>query len=601
MQKFAHYIKENKSVTVPKRLICFDTETSQHPTKDGKTEQRFKLGVAVHQRIRHIDKPPKVDWLETHNAPQLCEWILSKAVSKERLYVISANIWFDIRTSGMLGPLHKQGWKIHKLFVNGMVLIISFKKNGKTLVFLNFQNYFRVSVEVMGECLGFPKLKIDFNNVSIKDLMTYCRRDTEIIWRAMNSLFRFIKKKELGNFGFTFPAIAFNVYRHKFMHNKLLVHIDEKVIELERNCYFGGRTEAFKIGEFTNKNLVQIDINSMYPFVMKHFESPCILKYHNKNLSVSVLHSFLENHCCCAHVAINTNEPVYPVRLKGKCVFPIGEFETYLTTASLKYAFSMNHIVAVKEAAFYTKDFIFSEYVDYFHTLKKEYTAAQNVPFSTLCKYLLNGLYGKFGQRGDKVISEIECDYDKMTREAYFDADLNKHYITTAFFGKCITIEKSVQEGLNSIVSIAAHVTDHSRMYLWSFLKRIGRINTYYCDTDCIIFDQDAFDPHLLPIDATKLGYFKIEKEATCITLNGLKDYEFAGNTHIKGVSKKATKLSENIYSQHFFPGIYSDLHEGINKPYTTYNKTKTLTREYTKGTVLSNGDVAPLKLTILA
>ena len=61
----------------------------------------------------------------------------------------------------------------------------------------------------MGRVLGYPKLKVNFNNVSDKDLMIYCKRDTEIIYKTMLNLFEFIKKHDLGAFGYTAPSISF--------------------------------------------------------------------------------------------------------------------------------------------------------------------------------------------------------------------------------------------------------------------------------------------------------------------------------------------------------------------------------------------------------
>lgn len=597
MDRLPHYIKENKTVSVPKRIILFDTETTPKTLKDGRIEQHFKLASAVHQRIRNIDKPPVVSWLETYNANQLCEWILNKTVQKQRLYVISANIWFDIRVSGMLHHLHKQGWSLHRMFINGLVLIIIFKLGAKTLVFLNFQNFFRVSVAVMGKCIGLSKLEVKFDEVSKEDLMAYCRRDTEIIWRVMNNLFQFIKKKELGNFGFTFPAIAFNIYRHKFMNSKLLVHNNSIVTKLERASYFGGRVDCHEIGEFKDVNLIQIDINSMYPYVMRNYESPCVLKFYCKDPPIQSINNFLRGYCVTCYAHIETDEPVYPVRLKGKCVCPIGKFDTYLSTGSLKYALKHGHIKHIYEAAIYTKDYIFTEYIDFFYNLRLKYSAAGNLPYVSLCKNLLNSLYGKFGQRGDEIVERSDCDYSIMRREHYYDATAQKHYVTTKFFGNSITVEKKVNEGANSIVSIAAHITDYARMYLWRFMKQIGLENLYYNDTDCIIFDQDKYDISKLPINAHKLGHFKVEKEATCIKLFGLKDYVFDGVTKIKGVSSKAKKIGHNEYEQLFFPGICTELHEDLTKPYTIRPITKKLKRVYTKGVVTNSGKVKPITL----
>ena len=592
-----HYIKENKSVSIPKRCIFFDTETDQRSIGEGRTLQRYKLGVANYQRIRNINKPIQKESMYSYDHDELCNWIISKAVKKERLYILSANIWFDFRTSGMYQYLRKRRWKNKSFMINGMSIIMSFTYDKKTIVFLNIQNYFRTSVAKIGESIGLKKLDVNFNTVNNDDLLTYCQRDVDIIQEAMIILFRFIKTNELGNFGFTFPSIAFNIYRHKFMDYKILVHKNSKVTKLERAAYHGGRVECFKIGHFTNKDLIQIDINSMYPYVMTNNDYPFHLKYHIGSILPHQLDVLLDTSCITARCIINTNEPAYAVKHEGKCVFPIGKFECYLNTPGLQYAFDNGHLVKIIEASVYAKAPIFEKYVNYFYPMRLNFEAEGQKAFASLCKYLLNGLYGKFGQRIDELISESDISDDEIGRENYYDADTNEHYIITKFYGKSRTTKTKAKEGFNSLVTIAGHVTEHARFYLYKFMKIVGRERLYYCDTDCLIFNRAGFDMDQLPIHINKLGHFKIEANDKNITIRTLKDYTFGGKTKIKGVGKNATTKDNITYEQTFFPGIYTELHRGISEEYITNTISKTLKRNYDKGLELKNGDVEPLLL----
>ena len=592
-----HYIRGNKSCTFPRRMICFDTETDQNTLDNGDIEQTFKLGIAVYRYTKGGRFKPTETWIESDISDELCEFIVSKCHIKEKLYIISANIWFDFRVSLMVQYLKRRKWKNKMLVINGMTIILSFVKDKKHIVFINFQNYFRVSVATMGKIIGLPKLDVEFETVSIRELFRYCRRDTEIIYRSMLILFKFIKEHDLGAFGYTQPMIAFNAYRHRFMHFKLLVHKNPDVVKLERAGYFGARTECFRIGAYTKTPLVQIDINSMYPDQMLKQKYPTKLTHWGKKCKLTTLDHFCRQGCVMAKVVIDTKEPVYPVTLENKTTFPVGSFEANLSTPELVYALNHDHIREVKEYAYYWSANIFTEYIEYFYNLRLKYKKSGNTAYDSFCKYMMNALYGKFGQKSDLVLEDLLTTSNEDNRTTEFHADKKCFITTTNFFGRMIKTVAKQLEGRNAIVAIAAHVTAYGRMKLWEYIKKVGRDNLFYCDTDCLIMYDKPELLKLIPISDTILGNFKVEKRATKIVIHSLKDYHFGGSIKIKGVSRRAEHIGKNKYKQLIFPGILSELKTGLHKTYTVHLQEKELKRGYNKGTTLKDGRVVPYVL----
>lgn len=564
---------------------------------NGDIEQTFKIGVAVYRYTNGVRKKPIESWIETDVSYDLCDFIVSKCNDKEKLYIVSANIWFDFRVSCMTDYLKKHKWRNKMLVVNGMTIILSFKKDKKHIVFINFQNYFRVSVAAMGKIIGLPKLDVDFDSVSKKELFIYCRRDTEIIYKSMTTLFSFIKEHDLGAFGYTLPMIAFNAYRHRFMKFKLLVHKNPDVVKLERAGYYGARTECFRIGAYTKTPLVQIDINSMYPHLMLSQKYPIKLAYWGKSCKLTTLDHFCKQGCVMARVIVNTDEPVYPVTIDHKTTFPIGSFEAVLSTPELVYALNHQHIREVKSYAYYWSQYIFSDYITYFYNLRLNYKEACNLAYDSLCKDMMNSLYGKFGQKSDLVIEDVLTHSDQCSRVTEYHYDKKCYITTTYFFNRMVRSLSRQLEGRNSIVSIAAHVTAYGRMKLWEYIKKVGRDNLFYCDTDCLIMYDKPELLKKIPISSTNLGDFKIEKRATKIVIHGLKDYHFDRTTRIKGVSRRAEHIGKNKYEQIIFPGMFSELKQGLDKPYTVKKQVKTLKRIYNKGNILKDGRVTPYVL----
>ncbi|GAH94157.1 unnamed protein product, partial [marine sediment metagenome] len=75
-------------------------------------------------------------------------------------------------------------------------------------------------------------------------------------------------------FSITKASQAFCAYRFRFMDHKIYIHNDVTVQNLERSAYIGGRVECFRLGKIPGKQFVSMDINSMYPFVMKAEKYP---------------------------------------------------------------------------------------------------------------------------------------------------------------------------------------------------------------------------------------------------------------------------------------------------------------------------------------
>ena len=71
----------------------------------------------------------------------------------------------------------------------------------------------------------------------------------------------------------------------------------------------------------------------------------------------------------------------------------------------------------------------------------------------------------------------------------------------------------------------------------------------------------------------------------------------FGDDVKLKGIPKKAVKLSENDYLVRLWPSTSSFLRDGDVRGYKTQLIAKHLRREYNKGVVQTNGKVTPIQL----
>jgi len=483
------------------------------------------------------------------------------------LYVVAHNLPFDFRIVKGFAEMTVRGLIQEKLIFEGTTNIFSFRLKDKKLVFIDNMNFFKVPLEVLGNNVGLKKL-----NIQSDDLKIYCKRDVEIMVKAWELYMDFLKKGNLGNFAMTIAGQAFNAFRHRFMFSQIYIHNNAEIIKDERNAYHGGRTECFRIGNFKGK-FYMYDFNSMYPSVMKNLEYPTrYISTIYGTFTKRELKNLLKDYCLIADCIVKTNNPIFPTKENNKLIFPVGTFNTVLSTREIEYAINNNLLVKIRKVNLYKKAKLFSNYVDFFFERKQYYKENNNESFSYLCKLFLNSLYGKFGQR-NKFYEPVNL---KLPDGHYFDT---VNFITYRTINGRTEKLVGLREGIDSFVAIPAHITADARMKLWELIERAGLSHAYYCDTDSLITDRKLKT-------SKELGEISLKGESDEISIYGNKDYIFNGDEVIKGISKKAVRLSNNSFSQVQFEGMAGAIRNNRLNSVVIRQIVKKLNRKYDKGII---------------
>jgi len=587
-------IKRATGNRLPQRFIFFDTETE--PVNDQGT-QRLKLVVACSWFVNRKTGIEKVEWFHSKSGKRFYTWLLAHLRRHISTRIMAANVWFDFRNSHLYNHMKKDYWQCVSQFQKGKVLMFKFKRKNHRIEFVNIQNYFSSPVKVIGQSIGLPKLEVNLKTVNDKDLLTYCKRDVEIIFKAFRNLYFFIRDNNFGSIPYTLPGVSFNCYTHAFMKRQINVHINEEVLELERKTLHGGRCECFFIGKLKKGIYYKVDINSMYPYIMKVNDFPVKFIKQGVNvdpaaiLKVAPLYSFI------AECEIETDAPVYAMHHNGKLIFPVGRFKTFLATPSLLFGIRHGHVKKVLKVACYKKANLFNNFVDYFYNKRMEFRAAKNPAFAYLCKIILNSLYGKFGQRQSRIIYTGRNEKAPDMRRLIIDYETHKTSIHQVFFGRETIIDQGEEEATNSMPAISAHVTDHARLYLWNLIDQAGLSNCFYCDTDSIIVNKLGLKNLIPELHPDQLGRLKIEGQARRVILRGAKHYTFGSEVKCKGIKRGTKQNKDGSFTYVYFPGIVSELRQGITEDYRIESQTKRLTGKYDKGIVSKSGRVLPFRL----
>jgi len=324
-----------------------------------------------------------------------------------------------------------------------------------------------------------------------------------------------------------------------------------------RDALFGGRTNSVKLYHkcLKNEKIKYVDFTSLYPYVQKYCDYPLgHPKLITENFcKVEEYFGIIK---CLILPPRRLHLPVLPAKINNKLIFTLCSkcaelkqkicnhsnneralFGTWVTLEVQKALICGYQIIKIYEVwhwekkSKYNKDTksggLFTEYIDMFLKLKQEASGFPeevvtendkneyienyynkegimldksniklNPGMRTVTKLMLNSFWGRYAMNSNKTqikfISKVNDWYELINDDRYIieDVNFNTPNVLTVYY----SIKNNIHEGSNQVnVAIAAFVTCHARLKLYSELELIGD-RVLYFDTDSIIFISNNKD-----------------------------------------------------------------------------------------------------------
>lgn len=608
-------LKKLSQYTLPKRLMFFDTEAPFKETSNERGIFEFELGVAIFHEIDKEVRTKNREVIVFSEKEKMLEFINDKIRAKETLYIFAHNIAFDMRVLNLFSQLIDDNWISEPPILNNLVFIWSLKKDNYKIIFLDTANFGVQTVKDLGSDLGFPKLEIDFDTATKEELETYAIRDTEILEKFILTYISFLHTHKLGRFNITLAAQALTAFRTKFYNEDIYIHSHLGATNLERDSYYGGRTEIFRYGYLGENEYFMLDVNSMYPNAMKNYDIPIKLLGYGEDVKIEVLEDMLKKYYVIADISLETKTNAFPLRLinnpkspyylknpqnliyppqkTNRIIFPIGRFRTVLHHEEIKLLLKVGKVHQIHRLSFYEKGNPFNDYVDFFYKYKREYKELDNLSFRYITKLFLNSLYGKFGQtepHRDFIGLDTE---NRFYRIPYFNANEGV-YAQELTWDYRVYKEFKKGETSFSYPAIAGAITSNARIHLFSLFEIAGFSNVFYCDTDSLITNREGYENLLELIDSSKLGLLDLQKKGKRLIIRGNKDYRLDNKLVHKGVSKTAIKDGSNSWRYLQFEGFISAWKSEMLGIMRGSYKRKSRRTDYQKGIINLDNSISP-------
>jgi hypothetical protein len=624
-QRTGYVIRGNASNALPRYVISFAVETVREPVSiSGRTfHHTFKSAWLIFGRLQR-GKMTSLETVQVSSKAEFWAFITEHSKKNYTLWCVSHNCLRDLITAGLTekfehGELNIDRPRANRVrcvgtrpdLLNSGICVLDSPPTilgvlvGATqgrVIFVDTMNWFPCSVKYLAGATEIERPG-EFEGTSALPTVSNCTEHiAQATFRAFTELSKWVADNNLGMFRYTAAGQAYAAYRHRFMAGKISVHDNRTIKQLERRAYFGGRTEVFRLGHFT-ETVYQLDSNSLFPFTMREHAVPYILDRYEERCEYLSLLPSLRWENSIAEVELCTPTNTFPLRTPKYVLYPTGTYRTVLAGPELAEAKKRGYIQKMGSWAEYSTDRIFTQFVDVLWAMRQEYKRAGNRLYEQFTKRLMNSLYGKFAQLS---AAWIDIDNDKTmlpwTQRQHFNG-LTQQWEVYRSFGWQMQKMQPKKEIPGTFVAISAFVTAHARMRMNTLRTIAGRRNVYYQGVDGIICNRDGFEAldAAGEIDNEQLGKLRLEGLHDDCEIMGCSDYRVGGKVVLSGRASQFDDIDTGECLQHkrsatnwLFSGSAVDFYEESLEEWTR-------TKGYAKGVIGQDGWIDPLELDVVS
>lgn len=354
-------------------------------------------------------------------------------------------------------------------------------------------------ISVSASCLdvdlviGGKKCKLlDFANFGIEQPDTATDKSQGSIEWAVDALTEMIgasSKIGLSISKTTAAQVGYAKLRSTLADKLVLTCRDEESRKLERRAYFGGRNEAYFLGDYPGR-VYSLDVRAFYAVVCRDVTLPTMLtREYRLGCTRETIIADDDTHWI-ADVIIRTTTPDYPVRWDGTTVYPVGEFATTLCWPELLHALHERHVVKIIRAASYACSPVLSDYASWYLSARDTMSKSNFAEMLPVLKCAFNSSLGYLARRkytwtplaipgGPAWLVGRTVNPDER------ESTVQAHILD----GECEWLRVG-GEPAEAFPAIHATICSWGRIALARCIEVVGRANVLYVDTDGLLVNE---------------------------------------------------------------------------------------------------------------
>jgi hypothetical protein len=595
----------------PRRYLVYDTETREIPRlgMPGTRDLVFRLGCAVYHELPERSEDDAT-YFSFRSTDQFHDFVGAIPLGGDPIYIFAHNHGFDSRIVGfydqlaqgtytLMPPKQDRRKRSHRepLFVidGPPFLLRLYRPDGQELLLYDTMNWLDCSLAQVGEMLGYPKGSVDFRAATDIELADYCRRDVEITHLALRKIWGFCRGFGVKDWRPTVASQAHQSFRLRYGKGKIQMPEDHEDFGLDRHAYYGGRNECFQLGRIEGP-IIQTDVNSMYPSLMKDslFPVEILEKQHECKTPTEGAPSGPGQ--VTAEVWLESPDTAYPVRCRDGVWYCRGKVRTILCGPELRRACESGHVRQYGRWTRYRMSRIFTSYVQDLWAVRVDAHLRGEALPERLAKGMMNSLYGKFGEQGGDWVSlgddYQKGDYGKGCNYAQPGQDPIDWRVIDGLHQR----RRRDQLTDHSFVPIAAYVTSYGRVFMDAVRSKLWEDGIYYQATDSLLVDTGNWEmldaAHLCGPD--ELGKFRKEDTHEWIDVRNVHQVDRPRKPLRGPIPSAAAQPHPGVYEYDLWEGPWTGIVQGRASCVSLEATLRRLRGTYARQEVLASGRCRP-------
>lgn len=584
-------LKHNATTRTPLRHVVVDTETLPQVV-DGRPAWQLhtlRLGCATYLRFDGTRVRNRVPFAFT-TVDAFWEWLRTRLSRDGPLVVWAHNLGFDLtvlrfwerleegefafegewqtRARGKPGEMKTVKWAGMLATEDPPSIAIVRHSSGAIVKFLDSLNWWRESLSSLGSKLGLAKLPMPKFEAPDEEWWTYCRRDAEVLEKAVTTLVAWVRDNDYGAFKLTAPGQAMAAYRHRFMRHTLISHDWPVARKVERSAFYNGQVELYFRGRVVADEgwrkwaeerpadrpepvvlgpVHHLDVTSLFASVMRHGRFPCILEGIKEDVPPDQVAELLRVFVGIAHVEIGTDHEPFPRRTAEGTEWCKGTFDTYLAGDELLSAVRLGVVRRAVTLCLYSADRIFADYVRHFWGRRRAARQRRDTLDEEMTALFLKALWGKFGRWAPPWV-DLPGKYGREPWGVWPRVNVATGEVEEfRSIAHHMQLRQDRQEHPEAMPCIAACVAAAARERMRALRAVAGERAVLYQATDSLYVTDDGLRRlkeagEVRPFTLGKLRLIDTYKEAE---FRGLNTYR-VGDTWVRAGVKESARLKED-------------------------------------------------------
>lgn len=612
-----HWLRRNEGSRSPHRVLILDTETRPQGRMPAE-EHRLRWWHARHHR-RHVDRPRGpvfADYAGT-TADELAAVVDKIAIAKHSLWIYTHNLGFDMQITRLPEGLYNLGWKIVDIGITGRSPWIRMGCGRRRIVFADSGSWLPAPLADVGPLVGVDKPVVeDWHNATDEEIAVRCLADVVILSGAMITIMDWWDEYDMGRWQWTGPGCGWAAFRHKFLTAKVLMDPDPVRLSLERQAIYGGRREAYRVGDLGPGRYADLDFEAAYPQIASYLPLPRRPIARVPYMTAEAYAKLPTDWGVLSECVVTTSRPVVPCRVDGHVLYPVGTFKTVLAGPDIAGAIEYGATVKLGDTIIYQLEPFLSEWGKWITRVING--SEQGVPAVVRMwgKHVSRTVIGRFAMRKQRTEDWGEACWPDWHAEPGTDLDTGCEVIDLHACGRHLRVYRDA-EPENVFPAVTAWIEAECRQALARAMDACPPGSVVQCDTDGFMLDLSGEwgtasaagsasvsavgtgtpAAELPPPVPERIGRLRIRVKGLYrnAVILGPQQVTLGDSRRIAGVPRSFTPLSELTYHGWAWPGYSWQLANSKPGIYLRPHVTVSLRGPYgTRWIGANGGTVAP-------